>query len=444
MPRIALRLHHHIHSHVRGIDLSTILSRDDAAWRASKVVSRICLLKDSFSVDRLWHENDQDRSSEKLCLRAWISAKIVCAEQSRIQSIRKVDTRSIRKDVLLCLGMLLRQNDILARAHPRVLNNEHESAPVDAEGMMQLVNARYKTRVRVSNESYVEAVSTNGKIFRGHAKGAKGKTTHIHFRQGISTSHAIQSVRVIGLNEPTASERARDSLLLRVLQDEAKLTDAEFVRFIWFRTKEDTQRLQQPSASLGINDSLLEPHLKHLNASQVRVVAAMVDVNPVVVVHGPPGTGKTTTISSAAEIWSKVYYDPVWIIGHSNVSVKNIAEKLLKRKVDFKLIVSKEFYVEWHEHIYEKIQERLMRTDELPADRLAMSQVVGSSRVILSTLGLLSNPALDKNGTFDIIPVERLIVDEASQINVFEYMHVLHKFRKSLQKLCFFGDPKQC
>ncbi|KAE9397707.1 P-loop containing nucleoside triphosphate hydrolase protein [Gymnopus androsaceus JB14] len=447
MPRIALRLHHHIHSHVRGVDLSTILSRDDAAWRPSKVVSKICLLKETFPVDRLWHENDQDKSSEQLCLRAWISAKVACAEEtcSRIQTVRKVDTRSIRKDILLCLGTLLRQNDILARAHPKVSNNEYESAPVDTEGNMKLVNARYKTRVRVSKQSYVEAVSTNGKIFRGQAKGAKGKTTHIHFQQGISTSHAIQSVRVIGLDEPTTSEKARDSLLLRVLQDEAKLTDAEFVRFIWFKTEEDTRRLQQPSVSLHINGSLLEPHLKHLNASQVGVVAAMVNVNlnPVVVVHGPPGTGKTTTISSAAEIWSKVYSEPVWIIGHSNVSVKNIAEKLLKRKVDFKLIVSKEFYVEWHEHIYETIQERLMRTDELPADRLAMSRVVGSSRVILSTLGLLSNPALDKNGTFDIIPVERLIVDEASQINVFEYMHVFHKFRKSLQKVCFFGDPKQ-
>ena len=77
MPRIALRLHHHIHSHVRGVDLSTILSRDDGAWRPSKVVSKICVLKSTFPLDRLWHENDQDKSSEQLCLRAWISAKWV-------------------------------------------------------------------------------------------------------------------------------------------------------------------------------------------------------------------------------------------------------------------------------------------------------------------------------------------------------------------------------
>jgi len=65
------------------------------------------------------------------------------------------------------------------------------------------------------------------------------------------------------------------------------------------------------------------------------------------------------------------------------------------------------------------MQQRLMHLDKLPADRLTMSGVVGSSRIMLSTLGLLSNPALAENGTFDIVPVEHLVMDEASQINVF-------------------------
>lgn len=74
MPRVVLRLHHHLKHHVRGVDLSTIYTRD-TAWRPSKVVSKMCLLKDTFAVDRLWHENDQEEIMEKLCLRAWISAK---------------------------------------------------------------------------------------------------------------------------------------------------------------------------------------------------------------------------------------------------------------------------------------------------------------------------------------------------------------------------------
>lgn len=35
---------------------------------------------------------------------------------------------------------------------------------------------------------------------------------------------------------------------------------------------------------------------------------------------------------------------------------------------------------------------------------------------------MLSNPALDEIGVFDLLPVERLVVDEASQIDTFEFM----------------------
>jgi hypothetical protein len=61
---------------------------------------------------------------------------------------------------------------------------------------------------------------------------------------------------------------------------------------------------------------------------------------------GPPGTGKTTTIAAAAALWVSDKH-PCWIIAQSNVGVKNIAEKLFEKKVNFKLIVSQEFLFEW-------------------------------------------------------------------------------------------------
>jgi hypothetical protein len=51
-----------------------------------------------------------------------------------------------------------------------------------------------------------------------------------------------------------------------------------------------------------------------------------------------------------------------------------------------------------------------------------MERELGGSHIILSTLSMISNPSLHDNGTFDIIPVERLIIDEASQINIFEFI----------------------
>ncbi|KAF9066201.1 P-loop containing nucleoside triphosphate hydrolase protein [Rhodocollybia butyracea] len=441
MPRIALRLHHHLRYHVRGIDLSTLFTTNGTAWLPSKVVQKICFLGNTFSVDSLWHENDQKASVEKLCLRAWISAKVITSDAcyTSMQTVRKVDTRHIRKDILLCLGTLLRQNDIIARANPRVTTNEYESFTLHKDGNMALHNSRFKTRVRVSNQSYVEVTSKDGTTHKGNAVKAHGRTTMVQFQKTLGDK--LESVRVVGLDQPTTSEQARDAFLLRILQDQDKLLDSEFVRYIWFPNREDTALLDDRSA-LSLNSSLTT-YVMHLNNSQRNVVAAMVSHDPIIVVHGPPGTGKTTTISSAAEIWSKVYSNPVWIIGHSNVSVKNIAEKLVKQKVDFKLIVSKEFYVEWHEHIYHEIEGRLIRTDELPQDSVGLSRVIGSSRVILSTLGLLSNPALDNNGTFKIVPFERVVVDEASQVRYLRSLHIFHKFRKSLVKLCFFGDPKQ-
>ena len=63
---------------------------------------------------------------------------------------------------------------------------------------------------------------------------------------------------------------------------------------------------------------------------------------------GPPGTGKTSTIAAALEEW-RGSRESVWVVAQSNVGVKNIARTLAKEKyaIDFKVIVSKEFFVGW-------------------------------------------------------------------------------------------------
>jgi hypothetical protein len=61
---------------------------------------------------------------------------------------------------------------------------------------------------------------------------------------------------------------------------------------------------------------------------------------------GPPGTGKTTTIAAAAATWAD-RRAPCWEIAQSNVGVKNIAETRFRRGVKFRLLVFKDFIVEW-------------------------------------------------------------------------------------------------
>ena len=127
------------------------------------------------------------------------------------------------------------------------------------------------------------------------------------------------------------------------------------------------------------------------------------------------------------------------------------------------IAVASEIRSRRHEHLYESIEERLIRSDDLFSDSVATERKLGGSRTILSTISMLSNPALDDNGVYRIVPVERLVVDEASQIDSFELMvsscffvpirdliatthysqHLFHKF-ENLEKVCMFGDPKQC
>jgi hypothetical protein len=76
-----------------------------------------------------------------------------------------------------------------------------------------------------------------------------------------------------------------------------------------------------------------------------------------------------------------------------------------------------------HEHIYGSIDDFLLRTDELVnPDERGMLHLLDNARIVLSTLSTLSNPGLDQVGIFSLVPMERLVIDEASQINVFDFM----------------------
>lgn len=47
-------------------------------------------------------------------------------------------------------------------------------------------------------------------------------------------------------------------------------------------------------------------------------------------------------------------------------------------------------------------------------------------------------------GFTEIVPVQTVIVDEASQIEVGDYLPMLARHKTSLRKMVFIGDDKQC
>lgn len=90
-----------------------------------------------------------------------------------------------------------------------------------------------------------------------------------------------------------------------------------------------------------------------------------------------------------------------------------------------------------HEDLYEEIVHNLIRSDDLftNGDKALTERLFLGCRVVLCTLSMLSNPGLDNIGLFPLIPVNRLVVDEASQICVSEYM-----VRVVILCACFMSD----
>ena len=76
-----------------------------------------------------------------------------------------------------------------------------------------------------------------------------------------------------------------------------------------------------------------------------------------------------------------------------------------------------------------------------PSDAVSADRLLLGCKVILCTLSMLSNSKLAE--FVRLVPVERVVVDEASQIEIGDYLPMLSRFQATLQKLVFIGDDKQ-
>jgi ATP-dependent RNA/DNA helicase IGHMBP2 len=80
----------------------------------------------------------------------------------------------------------------------------------------------------------------------------------------------------------------------------------------------------QPS----FNDKLVFRSIPALNASQQLAVEKILSANEIAVVHGPPGTGKTTTVVQAVKALFEKDQQKILVVAPSNAAVDLLSEKL--------------------------------------------------------------------------------------------------------------------
>ncbi|MFZ4634804.1 MAG: AAA domain-containing protein [Saprospiraceae bacterium] len=85
--------------------------------------------------------------------------------------------------------------------------------------------------------------------------------------------------------------------------------------------------LQPSGLAKEFNDVVADPALEGLNASQYAAVMAILDNRDVHVVHGPPGTGKTTTLVAAIRLLTK-HEHTILVAAPSNTAADLLTERL--------------------------------------------------------------------------------------------------------------------
>ncbi|KAK0500417.1 P-loop containing nucleoside triphosphate hydrolase protein [Armillaria luteobubalina] len=391
----------------------------------------------------------QEESSQTLerhtAMQAWSACRAAMLKHMATASNSpKISTLDFDKARLTVLAKINRHTRRLTYMKPTRTRNDIEAEFSRKNGNMHISSARFKTRIRKSGTQTMEISSTGGgqpRTTPGRVIQVKGRAVTIAIQGHLSTQAPLK-VTTIGREDPTFAEGAKAGIILAALYPSTTILDRPFIQALWF-----PQSRISWAATASFNRKVTLNFPGQLNDSQRRAVDLIFsnrNADRVTVIQGPPGTGKTTVISAAvtSTVASSDRDRTLWLVAHSNVAVKNIAEKLASVGfLGFKILVSKDFHYDWHEHLYESINHNLIRSDDFVNNTVAMERLLLDSRIILCTLSMLSHERLPTIAR--IVPVQTIIFDEASQIEIGDYLPVIYRFTSSLQKMVFIGDDKQ-
>ncbi|TFK70343.1 P-loop containing nucleoside triphosphate hydrolase protein [Pluteus cervinus] len=407
-----------------GIDLLSTIDQPRSSYFAFKALfTEKDLGKSALSNLFRVHDSGSSAKMQGVCLLAWAACRIAVGDPSPLASVPKISTSLLNASELQGIARSIQVAHRLVKMKPHFTRHEVEANTSSNSKVLRVRCTRFKTRIRNSSNSIeIAAVSPEGKekVTKGKVNRVQGRNVNLLVKQDIKAED-IRSVKTIGRDDPTVAEIVTESLLLSALQGRVELFVSPFPRALWTPERDVSWKSVLPLPKT----TFLFPSPYPLNSSQSRAVRAIIHptAHRIALIHGPPGTGKTTVIAAAVSslMSNRKKSIAVCLIAQSNVAVKNIAERLIKSNFsNFKILVSHDFHFDWHEHLYEKLSGNVIRSDQFNGPDGTLS----GAKVVLS-------------------PPNVIIFDEASQINVADYFPLLQQFQGSLRKLVFIGDDKQ-
>ncbi|PCH42406.1 nucleoside triphosphate hydrolase protein [Wolfiporia cocos MD-104 SS10] len=409
--------------------------------------------------DKLYERNVSDAfrgeafdaaTMQNVCLRAWASCQTAFNPklERHHQAAQAIDTFAINKQDLNAICKFIRDAERLHALKPTRVKNDVAPQFSFKSDALELGMTRFKTRMRTSYDQqlFVEFEHKNrpNTSASGRVEYSHGKTARVTVNAVVPATSTIRSIYTIGKDAPTPAEWQRLLVSLYVLQRKVSLREHAISRKIFVPSSAD---LASPITSVNPPCTAAVTVPFPLNQSQLKAARKILS-NDVSLIYGPPGTGKTTVIAAVVMALAPTLTDKegIWLVAHSNVAVKNIAEKLARVGfLDFKLLVSEDFHYEWHEHLYTTIERNgnVIRSDEIGQDPTGTARLLLDSKVILCTLAMVSNHRIKTAGFMRLVPITTVIVDEASQIELGCYLPLLCDFGHTIRRIAFIGDDKQ-
>ncbi|KAJ7650186.1 hypothetical protein FB45DRAFT_11766 [Roridomyces roridus] len=407
------------------------------------------------------YDDQGKHCADDLAMRAWISQFLVSDPRigngaETFTKVPKVDTKKMEPQMLDIVAKMTQ--DSLRLTNIKSSETKHSFTTTNTSEGLGVKSASYGDKFRHSQNIVMQVQTASGQSYNtyGRTGGVDGRAANLILPRALDNSKTILKIHSIGRDDPTTAEAQRAAAVLRILQGKFELLDNNpWFKNIWFPAPQNeagnfelliwppewtvASRKGVSSSAPSKSDNLAR---RILNKSQQEAVNTMLrrnDTNRITIIQGPPGTGKTSVIASYVQAAIESAQSGIWLVAKSNVAVINIAIKLMAVGfLDWKILSSDFSHVDWFSHLYAGIQDHFIKSQEFPS--MSMNRIKGC-KVILCTLGMLSNRFIHKFTSQ--IPVSTIIVDEASQIEIGDYVPVFHKFHTTLHKMCFIGDDKQ-